>query len=147
LLAEVFDDPVPDEVIAGCEELFTWRTIEAELAELEDDDVVDGALAGVRSASPVATLRFVGEGLRVEIDYDPERRVVSGQIFPAGPASVSLVRPRMPSTLVAVSASGTFEIADSLPGPVQIVVEASGRTARTDWIVLQPHAGEHHAAD
>jgi hypothetical protein len=39
-----------------------------------------------------------------------------------------------------------FKLTVSLAGPLQVIVEASGRTARTDWIVLLAQSGRDEPA-
>lgn len=132
----ILDLLISANVVAACEQLFTWRTIDAELAELEEDRVADAFTSGVRSAALIATMSFGDGELRVEMEYDSDAKVLSGQIFPPGPSNAVLHRPLGEPMSVEVSATGTFLIAAAPAGPLQIRIESAGLTAKTDWIVL-----------
>lgn len=101
LLAELgealrtYDGPT-DDVIAAAKELFTWRTVDAELAVLTFDSLLDDEPAAVRSTavSPrVLTFEADGLAVEVEVDPDPERRLV-GQLVPARSAELELITPQ-----------------------------------------------------
>jgi hypothetical protein len=101
LLAELGEavrvyEGAPDDVIAAAKDLFTWRTVDAELASLTFDSLLDDEPAAVRStAVEPRVLTFEADGLavEVEVDTDPERRLV-GQLVPAQPAELELITPQ-----------------------------------------------------
>src|SRR3954463_13666060 len=62
-------DPVPDDLIGISEGLFTWRTIDAELAELELSDEP----VGVRGED-TATLTFVADDQVIEVEFETDPR-------------------------------------------------------------------------
>ncbi len=84
LLAEALEraDPVPAHVMDNARAAFTWRTIDAELAEL----VFDSALhaSGVRSEEANRQVTFRSSNVEIEIMIleDRGRRLV-GQLVPA----------------------------------------------------------------
>ena len=85
-------DAVPDEVVAAAKASFTWRTIDAELAELSYDSLLVGELAGTRGEAETRTLSFEfgAVGIEIEIETDgPARRLV-GQIAPGVPESIEV---------------------------------------------------------
>jgi hypothetical protein len=99
LLAELSDvlagrmGSPPPEVVAGAKALFTWRTVDAELAVLTYDSLLDAEPAGVRAdADPPRVLTFEARGLTVELEVESEARGrrLSGQLVPAGPAAVEV---------------------------------------------------------
>lgn len=96
LLAELADllaeDP-PPEVLHAARESLTWRTVDAELAALEYDSLLDGAAAGVRSGATGRTVTFAGGGLTVELEVEgtPGGRRAVGQVVPAGGAELELL--------------------------------------------------------
>lgn len=91
----VYDGP-PNDVIAAAKDLFTWRTVDAELASLTFDSLLDDEPAAVRStavAPRVLTFEADGLAVEVEVDLDPERRLV-GQLVPAQTAEIELITPQ-----------------------------------------------------
>ena len=83
-LADV--DGVPDDVVAAAKEVWTWRTIDAELAELAHDSLLDdAAMAGVRGTATLRALSFTAGSLfiEVEVSEDGDRRGLIGQVVPA----------------------------------------------------------------
>lgn len=100
LLAELGEvlrmyDPPPAEVTAAAKELFTWRTVDAELAALTFDSLLDDEPAAVRStAVEPRLLTFEADGIAVELevetDPDAGRRLV-GQVVPPRSGDLDLV--------------------------------------------------------
>ena len=84
-------DPVPDLVIEAAKAAWTWRTIDAELAELTYDSWTDDKeLAGVRGAVAAPSSRllsFEARDLAVELEIvvEGDRRRLVGQIVPPSP--------------------------------------------------------------
>ncbi len=90
-------DPVPPEAVAMARELFTWRTIDAELAELVADSAEASGAALVRgSTASVRLLAFAAaRGLRLELEVLPEgdtRRLV-GELSPGLAARITVEHP------------------------------------------------------
>ncbi|HWF40672.1 MAG TPA: hypothetical protein VN683_01195 [Acidothermaceae bacterium] len=83
-------DPVPQAVVEAARAAYTWRTIDAELAELTADSAM--ASAGVRSTSAPRLLTFEGTGLEVEVEVAQtgSTRHLSGQLVPMGPAQITV---------------------------------------------------------
>ena len=100
LLAELgevlrmYDQPPPD-VTAAAKELFTWRTVDAELAALTFDSLLDDEPAAVRSTAVAPRLlTFEADGIAVELEVETEpgagRRLV-GQVVPPRAGHLELV--------------------------------------------------------
>jgi hypothetical protein len=86
-------DPVPADAVRAAKAAWTWRTIDAELAALTYDSVVDeGALVGVRGATAVRSLAFEAGAIAIELELvdDGDRRGLRGQVVPALAAPVVL---------------------------------------------------------
>jgi hypothetical protein len=83
-------DPVPQAVVDAARAAYTWRTIDAELAELTADSAM--ATAGVRSTSAPRLLTFEGAGVEVEVEVAQtgSTRHLSGQLVPMGPAQITV---------------------------------------------------------
>lgn len=84
-------EPVPIGATEAARAVFTWRTIDAEMMEIDFDSAVD-ELTGVRSAgTTVRAIRFAAGAIEVDLDVDDGR--VDGQVIGAVSASVRLERP------------------------------------------------------
>lgn len=138
LLAKALDaaDPVPDFVTEAAKAAYTWRTIDAELAELVFDSLGQEPV-GVRGAESARQVTFRAPGVEIEMMVlaEGKRRLV-GQLVPPQEAAVELrhgdtVRDARTDSL------GRFSF-DSVPtGPVQVVVSTSdGSRVVTDWMVV-----------
>lgn len=82
----------PPELLAAAEALWTWRDVDAELAALEYDSLLDEGPVSVRSGGQPRVLSFVAGSVTVEVEVDdtrPVRRLV-GQLVPAGAAELEL---------------------------------------------------------
>ncbi|HZG93541.1 MAG TPA: hypothetical protein VEZ46_02410 [Mycobacteriales bacterium] len=134
--ALVDHDPVPDDVVAAARDAFGWRTLDADLAALSYDSLLDEReLAGVRSAGDAARLlTFESPVLTVEVEVGSGR--IIGQLVPPQPGEVE-VRHVGGSTTVPADAVGRF-VANGVPaGPVSLRCRTTDATAVvTDWIVL-----------
>jgi hypothetical protein len=142
LLAELRDvaaraDPVPSSVLAGAKAAFSWRTIDAELAELTADSVFSGA--GVRSADAARLLTFEGPGLEVEVEvtHVGALRRLNGQLVPPGEATVT-VRWTDGSSGVDADQMGRFSVDAVRAGAVSIEVRRSGslHPIVTSWVSI-----------
>ncbi len=82
-------EPVPAEVVAAAKASFTWRTLEAELAELAEltfDSLADAdALVGVRGPGGPRALTFEHDDVVVEVEVteDGARRTLVGHVTPS----------------------------------------------------------------
>ena len=129
-------DPVPERVLAGARAAFTWRTIDAELAELVFDSANE--LTGVRSESMARQVTFQAPGVEIEVMViDNGQRRIVGQLIPPSVATVQLAS----GDSVAETQTddlGRFTFNDVLPGPVRLsVLGSSGEhVVHTEWILL-----------
>ena len=86
-------DPIPEALLHAGRESLTWLRVDAELAELLADSVVDDeVLAHVRSSGGVRAVRFETDGLTIELDILGEgaHRTLVGQLVPAGTAEIEV---------------------------------------------------------
>ncbi|HWB71196.1 MAG TPA: hypothetical protein VG452_03185, partial [Egibacteraceae bacterium] len=89
-------DPPPAELLAAARASYTWRTVDAELAELAeltyDSMLDDPALAGVRGAGQRRLLAFEASALAVEVEVAAvgERRRLVGQLTPPAWAELDI---------------------------------------------------------
>ncbi len=129
-------DPVSSETMAAAQSSFMWRTIDAELAELTHDSVLNEQLVLTRGVAAPALLTFEASGLTVEIETiaaDGGWRL-HGQLVPAQPGQIEIRHPGG-VTSVAADAMGRF-MADGLPsGPVSLRCRAGEAAVDTDWFL------------
>ncbi|MBB3674404.1 hypothetical protein [Modestobacter versicolor] len=128
-------DPVPPELLAFAREAFTWRTVDAELAELVADSR-ETAGAGLRGPSDVRLLTFSAgdQQLDLELLVDGATRRLVGELTPAGPAHV--VVEHAGGTLTEdADELGRFLVAGVPPGRIRVRCEPAGGTAVvTPWL-------------
>jgi hypothetical protein len=67
--------PVPDAVVAAAKGAFTWRTVDAELAELLEEETLAVRSGGATLAGPIA---YAVEGLVIDVEH--EGNAVLGQL-------------------------------------------------------------------
>jgi hypothetical protein len=160
LLAELrvlFDeiDPLDPMLLEQAKLAYSWRTVDADLAELAYDSLADPeVLAAVRGGSVVdAGPRLLGfgvepaagsqEALTVEIEVGSERSglVLIGQLMPptAGTVLVQQVGRRdQPSAVLQADDLGRFRVESVPAGPVRLLIEAGDRTIATSWVRYLP---------
>src|SRR3954463_16657423 len=89
-------DPVPPLLDDAARTAFTWRTVDAELADLMRDSAEEEAGALVRSGGGPRQLSFesprLGVALEVVPPGDRERRL-EGQLLPPAAMTVTVERP------------------------------------------------------
>jgi hypothetical protein len=130
-------DPVPQAVVDAARAAYTWRTIDAELAELTADSAM--TTAGVRSTSAPRLLTFEGSGIEVEVevaDTGPTRHL-SGQVVPMGPAQIT-VRWSGGTREATADELGRFAV-DRVPaGSVSLAILRTGadQPIVTSWISI-----------
>jgi len=136
-------DPVPAEVVFAARGSLAWRRVDAELAELAFDSLVDGdlELAGVRSGDDsVRLVSFDGPDLTVEVEVaglGAHRRLV-GQLVPPQAATIQLRSPSHGAGPYArADTLGRFTLDLAATGPASLRCSlASGRTIETGWVVI-----------
>lgn len=132
---------VSDRRRAAAKAAFTWRTVDAELADLLHDSALDAG-AAVRSGGGPAgaprTLTFVRGAVTLEIEVDGDTLLgeVVDEDADSGPAAVTLQRPDADDRTAEADASGFFRFEDVGRGPVRFVVVRGGWSLTTPWATL-----------
>jgi hypothetical protein len=131
-------EPASEAEMQTAEELWTWRTIDAELAELTHQASADAELTGVRDDRRVTTLSFEAEDLVIEVEVDEETHLLTGQFVPPMTGEVVLMRPQTSSEQRAITDSaGVFRFPAGQSGPGQLLISLDdGRRLRTEWTVF-----------
>jgi hypothetical protein len=143
-------DPIDPLLLEQAKLAFSWRTIDADLADLSYDSAADPEiLAAVRSGGVLeAGPRLLGfglepttgdEGMTVEIEVSPERggSVLIGQVMPPMSGTVSVQQVDQPGETVVVLPAddlGRFRVENVPSGPVRLLIEVGGRTVATSWV-------------
>jgi hypothetical protein len=135
-------DSVPESVRRIGHAAWAWRTVDAELAELQGDSRIAGAdPVGLRADRPAGVepsgprmLSFAAGSLSVELELDQD--ALRGQLIPPQ-AAVVRVRPQSGGLgeEVPVDAIGWFVVAPAPTGRFRLHVRtAAGEAVITDWI-------------
>jgi hypothetical protein len=129
---------VPPGIAHAGRDLFTWRTIDAELSELAYDSATDADSALVRSASAARrSLTFRSSRLTIELDLEYGPDAIRGQLVPTGalteqPAEVVVDVIGRSSSAVPVDAVGYFSLEPFALTDVRFRLRCGG--VRTPWI-------------
>jgi hypothetical protein len=130
----------PADVVNAAKQLFTWRTIDAELARLTYDSLLDDGHAEIRSAGQPRTLVYEAAGLTLELEIDetPGHRRLLGQLEPAVPAELELRTIAGSPTTSRTDELGRFVLSlPPEPGQVSLrCVANDGRPVDMAWTVL-----------
>jgi len=132
-------DGPPDQVVSQAKAIFTWRTIDAELAELTFDSLVDGELAGVRGFQAARNLTFETAAVVIDAEITTVSAGfdVVGSLMPAADATFAYQRPDGAEVDVAVDDLGRFRLDGLTAGTLRFVVRAGdGARVVTDWFGL-----------
>jgi hypothetical protein len=125
--------PTPTMTAAGYA-AYSWASVDAELAALTHDSLVDEAV-GVRGASSgPRDLIFEGTQVSVELEQDPNCLV--GQLVPPTTGEVSLLRPNGELAHTDVDELGRFRFERSVAGLVRLRCSTSSGVLLTDWVRL-----------
>ena len=135
-------EPVPAELVQAALDAFGWRDIDAELAELVYDSLVDADEASLVRGSPgqrLVSFAVGGMTIDVEVTSTGPGRAVMGQIAPPQRAVVD-IRGTRDTVTVETDELGRFQSGPVLPGPVSLRLRppagGDGPAIVTDWIAL-----------
>lgn len=137
-------DPVPDQWRFAALGSFSWRSLEADLAELTFDSMAGTAGAAlVRGpATRERIVVFEAPGLRVEIELAPGPGAtgtyrVTGQLIPEVAGTVEL-RQATGSMTVTTDANGCFQADGVAAGPLSLRCSVPGGAAPVDtaWLIV-----------
>jgi len=133
-------EPVPAELVAAAVDAFTWRDLDAELAELTFDSLFDQDAATLVRGGQERLFRFRSrdQSVDLEVTVTGAWRTLIGQVMPPGPAAISI---RHPAGAVRADADelGRFRAERVPPGPVSLWLHAAEpkRTGLvTDWVSI-----------
>ena len=138
-------DPVPLELLEQARRAFCWRTVDAELAELSFDSLVDrDAAMSVRAGTDLdLEPRMLGFGAVVDgEDLSIELEVTSsggasclvGQLWPAGAEEVDVETGTGDIATVPIDDLGRFVVEPVPQGPVRLRIRHRDRVVQTTWV-------------
>jgi hypothetical protein len=139
------DDAVPAEVLVAAQASFTWRTIDADLAALTYDSLLDddrlATVRGAISTGPRAlTFEFGDVVVDIEVADTGSSRQLLGQVVADGVEAVVVEQPGAPAgTVLAVDDLGRFRATGIGPGPIRLRCRLAGADRPdfvTDWVVI-----------
>jgi hypothetical protein len=135
-------EPVPAELRQAAVDAFSWRDIDAEIAELVYDSLLDADAASlVRGPAGQRLVSFAAGEMTIDLEVTSAGpgRTVMGQIAPPQRAMVDIRHPRDTVTVEADDL-GRFRSGPLPPGPASLRLrpppEAAGPAVITDWIAL-----------
>ncbi len=136
-------DPIPQPVQIAARAAIEWRTIDAELAALVSDSIVDEPLLALRGSAEPRMLTFEASELTIELEAESagaDALRLVGQLVPPQPAQIAI---RHGDDLIATHADdrGRF-VADGVgAGPVSLRcrlddVLGGSRLVETAWLSI-----------
>jgi hypothetical protein len=135
-------DPVPPALLQAAAGAFSWRTIDADLAELTFDSLVDqDELALVRGPAERRLLSFQAGGLAIDLEVTSvsSSRDLVGQLAPPQQASVEI---RSGTGVIVIEADelGRFRAGPVPSGPMSLrcspASSGPGPVVVTDWVPI-----------
>jgi hypothetical protein len=133
-------DPAPEITVELGRAAFALRRLDAELAELVADSVLESSgLSGVRGQDDARLLSFEagGVGVELEVREPPRGRTLLGQVVAddLGPVSVRLEAADGRTLAATVDEVGGFRFDGVAPGPVRLHIERPGAApVTTSWV-------------
>jgi hypothetical protein len=131
-------DPVPDSLYVAARAAFALRDLDARIAELVRDSVLDAPLIAVRAArgEDARMLSFEAGDTVIECEVTVRggTRDISGQVSGAVAASVAAEVAGQPPVPAQVRSHGFFAVTGLPPGPFRLTCQlAGGGTIATSW--------------
>ena len=148
LLAELRElvsgvDPVPDEVTAYAKAALGWRRIDAELAELLSDSVLEPESLAMTRAGGAQARRLTFRSGDLELDLEIQEQdsgiVLMGQLAPPARADVEVQREDGSATVkIEADALGRFRAELAAGGRIRLRIrrEPPASPIETSWIEI-----------
>ncbi|GEA89098.1 hypothetical protein [Cellulomonas cellasea] len=124
--------PASARELEGARAAFTWRTVDAELATLSYDSLLDDRVLVRGAATAPRSLVFDAPDLTVELEVTGERLV--GQLVPPGPGDVVLQTADGRESPVPADDAGCFSVAAPPGTRIRLRCTTPSATVVTDWV-------------
>lgn len=129
------DVRLTEQVKASGKAAWTWRTIDAELATLVFDSVLEES-ALVRGDDSTATRLLVFEGPgESSVEFEVGDRGLVGQLLPPAPGTVRLLNADGSVVESSTDEVGCFEL-PLPPGPFRLICRSAESEFTTEWVRL-----------
>lgn len=125
-------DPVPPRALESARAASTWRTVDAELAELQFDSSLDAA--GVRGMAWPRQLSFEAREASIEVEVDHDRLV--GQVVPPAALDLVLTDTTGDERTTRSDHVGHFVFTEIERGTVRITAQLPDGSVTTQWFTL-----------
>ncbi len=129
--------PVPEAAITTANELFTWRTIDADLESLSVsfDSLLHASSAMRSSDSP---RRIVFDSPLRGLELEMTTSTISGQLLPAQEGEVTLLTTKGETGSTQADALGLFSFERPARGPIRLRCTTETGSFVTEWIAFPP---------
>jgi hypothetical protein len=130
-------DQVPEHVVEAAKASYSWRTIDAELAELTHDSLVDAQAVTVRGQTGPRALTFEASDVSIEVEVaaSGSGRRLLGQVLPPQRARIDVRQHDSEIRTVDSDDLGRFAIDNLGQRPLSLRCHLSGRRpVLTDWV-------------
>lgn len=135
-LGLALSDVAPSDVTAFAKAAFSWRDIDAELAELDFDSIDEDIPSGVRSSATARMISFQAGQWMLDVEYDEAASRLMGHISPEAGYTIELHTSGAFFTAES-DERGRFEAGGVASGPLSMVLRfADGQVIKTQWVVL-----------
>jgi hypothetical protein len=128
---------VPEEFVQFGKDAYAWHNVDAELAQLSYDSVVEaGRGAGLRSeTASIRAMTFTSARLTIELEVTPDALI--GQVLPPRDGTIEAQSRHGGTTAVPIDRIGCFAVEPLPPGPFRLHCRLpDGPDVLTGWITL-----------
>lgn len=129
-------DRSPADVNEFAKAALSWRTIDADLAQLSYDSSEESNSVSVRGVATSRLLAFEAGELTIDLEHEPLSGHLLGQLEPAGLMTVEL---HMLDTVLVTESDelGRFSFDGIQSGPFALVIRLEGdEVVKTEWVIL-----------
>ncbi|MGQ5229237.1 hypothetical protein ACW69C_20815 [Streptomyces sp. MN3] len=124
-------DPVPPALLQSAVDAFALRDLEARVAGLTFDSLVDAIPVRGAAAAPRMLTFTAGE---VTLDVELTEDGLIGQVLPPGPAHIEVLTGSRPSTTATADDMGRFTAPVTPSGPFALRLHTTDETVMTEWL-------------
>ncbi|MEU0580131.1 hypothetical protein ABZ465_23145 [Streptomyces griseoincarnatus] len=124
-------DPVPPALLQSAVDAFALRDLEARVAELTFDSLVDAIPVRGAAAAP-RMLTFSADGTTLDVELTEEGLI--GQVLPPAPARIEVLTGSRPSTTATADDMGRFTAPVTPSGPFALRLLTTDETVMTEWL-------------